>query len=98
MNTTKPISAITRINKQLKAQGREERLVKGRGGYYYLKDGEASRLPATSIYTSHIGPRDYLFAALEVCALLRAGKIAVTFEGCEEQIRRSIAIERGGRP
>lgn len=73
-------SPLTRINKQLKAQGVPYQLVRGRG-YYYLRmlDG-AKGLPASSIYTYDLtSPTDYPYAASAVRALLAAGGIEVTF-------------------
>lgn len=81
---TKPVSAVTRVNQQLKAQGREERLVRGRG-YYYMHSGDTGRWPATSIYVYRIGPEDYAFAAREVQYLFaQAGIHNVTFEGASK--------------
>jgi hypothetical protein len=51
-------SAITKINKRLKSLGREERLVRGRG-YYYLRGGEASGFPNSSIYQMWIEPNEF---------------------------------------
>jgi hypothetical protein len=51
-------SAITKINNRLKSLGREERLVRGRG-YYYLRGGEASGFPNSSIYQMWIQPEEF---------------------------------------
>lgn len=75
---TKERSAITRINQQLKAQGIDAQLVRGRG-YYYLQGEVASRLPATALYTYNILPGDYAITAQEVKELLAAGDVEVTF-------------------
>jgi len=75
----KPVSAVTRVNRQLAAQGREERLVRGRG-YYYLMGGESSGFPATAIYSYRIEPEDYERTASTVRDLFAAAGIAVTFE------------------
>ncbi len=49
MSSSVPLkSPVTRINNALKAAGREERLVRGRG-YYYLHLGEASCFYSCSI-------------------------------------------------
>lgn len=72
------LSAITRINQALKAQGRSERLVRGRG-YYYLHGGDAPSLPASAIYCYRIDPEDYAWVATEVVDLFKAGGIPVTF-------------------
>jgi len=61
LNEATTVSTITRINNILKKNGREERLVRGRG-YYYLHGGKASGFPETSIYTYNIGPEDFNFA------------------------------------
>lgn len=67
---SKPKSAVTRVNEALKALGREERLVRGRG-YYYLRDGEAHTFYSSSIYVCWIEPKDFAFAASEVNDMFR---------------------------
>lgn len=84
--TTKPVSTLTRINTQLKKQGREERLVRGRG-YYYLRGGDASALPQSAIYASNLYPENYKWTARYVRDLLADGHIVVTFEGTEPEPR-----------
>lgn len=73
----KPISAVTRINQQLKAQGRAERLVRGRG-YYYLTQGDVI-LPSSMICCMWIEPQDYDYAKAEVRDLLASGGVTVQF-------------------
>lgn len=75
----KPVSAVTRINKALKALGREERLVRGRG-YYYLIEGESSSFYTSSIYTMWIEPKDFAFAASEVNDMFRRAGIEARIE------------------
>lgn len=80
----KSISAITRINKQLKAQGIPFQLVRGRGYYYLMMLEGAPILHTDSIYWNSIEPKDYEAAAREVMHCLASAhskKIEVKFEG-----------------
>jgi hypothetical protein len=43
------MSRVAEVNRELKRRGRKERLVRGRG-YYYFVDGEASRWYSSSVY------------------------------------------------
>jgi hypothetical protein len=45
-------SVHTAVNRALRAAGRDERLVKGRG-YYYFWGGDAASWPSSSVYVSH---------------------------------------------
>lgn len=60
---------ITRINRALKAAGRDERLVRNlRGGsYYYLTGGTVT----CSIYCYSLDPQDYNLAAIDINAAFR---------------------------
>lgn len=41
-------SRVAEVNRVLKAQGKEERLTRGRG-YYYFRDGNTAFWPATAV-------------------------------------------------
>lgn len=70
---------VARINAALKAAGREERLVHGRG-YYYLWHGAAPSWYSSSIYVSHLEAtkKDFEFARYNVNAMFKENGIAVS--------------------
>jgi len=68
-------STLTRVNEDLKKEGRTEKLVRGRG-YYYLLGGE-SNLPSTSICVYRLEPEDYEFAREAVKQLFADGGIEI---------------------
>lgn len=74
---SKPVSTVTRINNALKAAGREERLVRGRG-YYYLIHGESHRWYSSSIYCCWLEPteKDFQFARFNVNKMFEENDIA----------------------
>lgn len=73
----KPISTITRINKALKAAGREERLIRGRG-YYYLIEGDAMSWYSSSIPVCWLEPtdKDFEFARFYVNEMFKDNGIS----------------------
>jgi hypothetical protein len=74
--SARAMSTVTRINKALKAAGREERLVRGRG-YYYLIEGEAHTWYSSSIYVCWLEhtERDFQFARNEINAMFERNGI-----------------------
>lgn len=46
------MNRVAEVNRALAAQGREERLRRGRG-YYYFTGGDAPLWPASSVYVAH---------------------------------------------
>jgi hypothetical protein len=77
----KPKSAITRINQILKANGRAERLVRGRG-YYYLFGGDAPGWQNDSIHWCWIEPKDFSLAMSVIADMFQSNHITLnTTEG-----------------
>jgi hypothetical protein len=49
MKTTPKKNRVAEVNAALKAMGREEKLTRGRG-YYYFREGNSARWFSTSVY------------------------------------------------
>lgn len=47
-------ATVASVNTALRARGVKERLVRGRG-YYYFMDGDASSWPSSSVYMNDVG-------------------------------------------